>query len=202
MDAAISFIKSKIINSELDQTSIMFYGCQESHNSLGVNNIYIMQPLDTPNAESIKRLEVYLDKDKFNSEFHPMEAGLAQFNEVLNVCQNQFSLIDDNNFNKRIFVFTNNEYPITDEKELNQVKSISNDLIKDDIGLELFPMSTPDQKSASFNIQKFFAEVITMDESELKEIGDLDAAYTRVQELKKHIKMKEFKKKAQGNCKL
>lgn len=52
-----------------------------------------------------------------------------------------------------------------------------------------------------FNVKSFYANVISMDEDEM--YGDMlgiDGAQSRIFELMRRIRMKEFRKRAQGKC--
>lgn len=55
-------MKSKIITSDNDKIGIVLYGCKTSNNSLNFNNIYVLQKLDTPDANSIKKIEDLIPK--------------------------------------------------------------------------------------------------------------------------------------------
>lgn len=57
LKACQSFMKTKIITSDNDKIGIVLYGCKLSNNSLQLNNIYVLQKLDSPDANSIKSLE-------------------------------------------------------------------------------------------------------------------------------------------------
>ena len=79
------------------------------------------------------------------------------------------------------------------------------------VDIELFPMPKPwvetnligVQKPPKFEIKSFFADVITFEEGEqdyADQIMGIDGAQTRIFELMKRIKQKEFRKRAQGKC--
>lgn len=50
LDAALSFMKNKIITAENDKVAIILYGSRLSSNSLQFNNIFVFQKLDSPDA--------------------------------------------------------------------------------------------------------------------------------------------------------
>jgi ATP-dependent DNA helicase 2 subunit 1 len=79
------------------------------------------------------------------------------------------------------------------------------------VDIELFPMPKPwveidlkgVQKPPKFEIKSFYADVITFEEGEqdyADQIMGIDGAQTRIFELLKRIKQKEFRKRAQGKC--
>jgi hypothetical protein len=81
----------------------------------------------------------------------------------------------------------------------------ADDLAQLKVDIELFPMPSPvvllndegDEMPPKFDIKKFYAHVITMDEDEM--LGDMlgiDGAQSRIFELMRRIRMKEFRKRA------
>ena len=50
LKATLSFMKTKIINSESDRVGIVLFGCTESNNPLNFKNISVMQSLDSLDA--------------------------------------------------------------------------------------------------------------------------------------------------------
>lgn len=51
-------MKTKIITSQSDTLGIILYNTTKSENTSQFKNIQILLPMDEPNAETIKRLEV------------------------------------------------------------------------------------------------------------------------------------------------
>lgn len=75
------------------------------------------------------------------------------------------------------------------------------DLESLDVDIELFPMPNFSQMKPSFEIAAFYANIISFDEDELTNgILNIDAAQSRLFELTKRIRQKEFKKRTQGKC--
>ena len=57
LQAALSFMKTKIITSDCDKIGIVLFGCEKSDNSLNLPNISVMMKLDTPDATVIKNFQ-------------------------------------------------------------------------------------------------------------------------------------------------
>ena len=55
LQAALSFMKTKIITNDNDKIGIVLYGVGEANNSLNLNNIDVLMKLDTPDAQTIKQ---------------------------------------------------------------------------------------------------------------------------------------------------
>lgn len=139
--AAMGFLKTKIISSELDQTGIVLYNCNQTQNYLNFEGIYVLDKLDRPNAETIKQLESLIDIDKNKFGASKSEVSLA---DVLWTCQQQFKALDISSFTKRIFVFTNEENPMEGmHKEIEESIERGRNLRDEDIEIELFPMPHP-----------------------------------------------------------
>lgn len=205
--AATGFLKSKIISSEVDQAGIILYNCDKSQNSMNFEGVYILNSLDRPNAETIKFLETLIDTK--NMRFSPSEKEI-QLSELLWTCEEQFSKlgeaigledkaasksVDGNSFSKRIFLFTNEENPMPDNpRAQEEAIERAQKLIEKDTEIELFPMSNPGEDKTKFEVDLYFSNIVSIDES------DLENAYLRIQDLSKRIRLKEFKKRVLGKC--
>ena len=69
------------------------------------------------------------------------------------------------------------------------------------VDIELFPMPRPTDDDPIFNIRQFYANIITYDEDQQNaEFLGLEGAKSRISELMKRIRQKEFMKRVQGKC--
>jgi len=73
-------------------------------------------------------------------------------------------------------------------------------LAEAEVDIDLFPMSRPKSDAAAFDIQTFYADILTLDEDEISDLTDLDNSHLKVLELSKRIRQKEFKKRTLGKC--
>jgi len=85
----------------------------------------------------------------------------------------------------------------------------ANDLAELNVDIELFPMPKPYANDAiegkivvpSFDVRKFYANIISYDEDQqFTELLGIEGAQSRIFELMKRIRQKEFKKRTLGKC--
>lgn len=76
-------------------------------------------------------------------------------------------------------MFTDEDSPYTDEADIKMTKQRAEDLAQLNVDIELFPMPKPqmlhneegEAMPPRFDIKKFYAEVISMDEDEVGILG-------------------------------
>ncbi|CDW84185.1 ku p70 dna helicase [Stylonychia lemnae] len=199
LSACLSFMKTKIITSDNDKIGIVLYGCKLSNNSMNFNNIYVFQKLDGPDALSIKTLENKMVDFTKTYGFVPKESHTPLF-EALWICHQEFKQVEKQSYNKRIFLFTNEDNPDTQgDREMAQQRA--SDLSSLGVDIELFPMPKPTHQKPVFDVKKFFANIIQFDEEEqFSETLGIQGTQSRISELMKRIRMKEFRKRTQGKC--
>ena len=66
---AISAYTDKIISNESDLLGICLYGTEKNENFNDFKGVYVLQPLDIPDAQRILSLEEILEKWKENNVF-------------------------------------------------------------------------------------------------------------------------------------
>lgn len=77
----------------------------------------------------------------------------------------------------------------------------ASDLASLGVDIELFPMPKPNQQRPVFDVKKFYANIISFDEEEqFSETLGIQGTQSRISELMKRIRMKEFRKRTQGKC--
>jgi len=207
---ALSFMKTKIITSDNDKISVVLYGCAKTDNSLNLPNICVMQRLDTPDAATIKSFQLKIET--FESEFgFAPKASRSPLFEALWSCHQEFKSVEKQSFNKRIFLFTDEDCPGTENDQL-MAQQRANDLAELNVDIELFPMPKPqghsDEESKNgeyaapvFDVRKFYANIISYDEDQqFTELLGIEGAQSRIFELMKRIRQKEFKKRTIGKC--
>ena len=52
ISAVTSFMKTKVITSENDKVGIVLYGTEKTNNNLGIDNIFVLNKLDAPDARA------------------------------------------------------------------------------------------------------------------------------------------------------
>ena len=222
--AALSFIKTKIITNENDKVGIVLYGCKEGTNSLSLKNIDVLYSLCEPDASLIKMLETKITTfTQDHGWFDEAKAVSSQTSQILSsslaagssvsgtsprsplfealwICHQEFKQIEKQAFSKRIFLFTDCDSPgsIADQ---NMALQRAKDLESLSVDIELFPVPCYSQMRPLFDIKKFYANIISYDEDEIANgLLDVEGAQSRLFELMKRIRQKEFKKRTQGKC--
>ncbi len=108
--------------------------------------------------------------------------------------------MEKQSFNKRIFLFTNEDNPGS-QKEKDLAEQRASDLGSLAVDIELFPMPKASQQKPVFDVKKFYANIITFDEEEqFSELLMVEGTRNRMGELMKRIRQKEFRKRTQGKC--
>ena len=199
--AANGFLKTKIISSELDQAGIVLYNWDKTQNSLNFDGVYVLEKLDIPNAETIKSLETLIDSKKIRFGHSDQEIPLF---EALWIWQQQFKSLDINQYGKRIFLFTDEEDPMSEsQSDRDTTYERVKNLRDDEIEIELFPMPHPVIDKPDFDIKKFYHQskennIISLNDEDMNDMMDYEMAYSRLQDLSKRIRLKEFRKRVLG----
>lgn len=228
-DIAENFLKTKIITNENDLFSFILYNTAIKNNILNFEGINILFSLSAPDAQLIKNLKILSQnsQEKYNQkckEFlkdnFPLyekknlnnnnnvnniiandDESAATLNEALWICHCELKNLDQKDYNRRIFLFTDDDNPMSSACNKNKRQlSIqrAKDMLESEIVIELFPMNF----SKTFDLRKFYCEIIPHDEhaqnNELVLTGDL--AGNKLRELTKRIRQKEIKKRTIGSC--
>ena len=192
-----SFLKTKIITNENDQFGLFFYNTNKPSNTLGIEGVNILIDIAPSDATLIKKIKHLNQNYK-----HTPSKNQYSLNNALWVCQHELKLYDPSSYNRRIFLFTENDYPILDEEDREITIQRAKDLAESEIAIELFPMNT--RENSLFNIKKFYIDIIPVSFDNLPSLNDyyLTKEYSeeRVKEITKRIRQKEIKKKTLGTC--
>jgi len=114
LKACVSFMKTKVITSDNDKIGIVLFGSKHSKNSLNFGHIFVLQNLDSPDASMIKDLENKVDEFTKEYGYAPKESSGPLF-EALWICHQEFKSVEKQSYNKRIFLFTNEDNPGSDD---------------------------------------------------------------------------------------
>ena len=169
----------------------------------------VYQSLEATDASIIKQFQQGIEL--FESKFTPATNTGQQLVDALWICHQEFKVVEKLNFTKRIFLFTDEEMPYTVEADIRAAQQRAEDLSQLNCDLELFPMPKPAllhnadgmPLPPTFNVKKFYAGVIKIDEDEMGAddlLMGIDGAQSRIFELMRRIRQKEFRKRAQGKC--
>jgi ATP-dependent DNA helicase 2 subunit 1 len=120
--------------------------------------------------------------------------------EALWICHQEFKQVEKQSFTKRIFLFTDSD-SVGSAQDQTMALQRAKDLESLNVDIELFPLPNFTQMRPMFDIKKFYASIITFDEDEVANgMPDIEGAQTRLFELMKRIRQKEYRKRTQGKC--
>ncbi|TFK07274.1 X-ray repair cross-complementing protein 5 [Platysternon megacephalum] len=183
---------SKIISSDRDLLSVVFYGTEKHKNSVDFKHVYVLQELDNPGAKRVLELDKYKgDQGKalFRESFgHNADYSLG---EALWACCNLFSDVQLKMSHKRIMLFTNEDNPHGhDSTKAKLARTKAADLRDTGIFLDLMHLKKP----GGFDISLFYRDIINTAEDE--DLGVHTDASGKLEDLMKKVRAKETKKRA------
>ncbi|KAK9721005.1 ATP-dependent DNA helicase II subunit 1, variant 2 [Basidiobolus ranarum] len=184
-----SVLLDKIVTSNSDLLGILLYGTEETKNSGGLENIYLLQNLETPDATSIKELESLVnDKEKFLNTVSSTKTELPLGNvfwacsSILSTCQNVSS--------KRIILITNEDNPNRSNTVLQKAaKTRAKDLYDSHVEIELINLN---KGSETFDYNLFYKDVLG--ESQMSQ--NSSRASDQFEKLLTRIKRKEARSRS------
>ncbi|XP_013803354.1 X-ray repair cross-complementing protein 6 [Apteryx mantelli] len=183
---------SKIISSDRDLLSVVFYGTEKNKNSADFKRVYVLQELDNPGAKRVLELDKYrgdqgqiLFRDTFG---HSADYSLG---EALWACSNLFSDVRVRMSHKRIMLFTNEDNPhASDSAKAKLARTRAGDLRDTGIILDLMHLKKP----GGFDISLFYRDIINIAEDE--DLGIQPHESGKLEHLMKKVRAKETKKRA------
>ncbi|KFM02204.1 X-ray repair cross-complementing protein 5, partial [Aptenodytes forsteri] len=182
---------SKIISSDRDQLSVVFYGTEKNKNSADFKHIYVLQELDNPGARRVLELDQYRGDEGrvlFRKTFgHNADYSLG---EALWACSNLFSDVRVRLSHKRIMLFTNEDDPhANDSAKAKLARTRAGDLRDTGIILDLMHLKKP----GGFDISLFYRDIINIAEDE--DLGIQPEESRKLEDLMKKVRAKETKKR-------
>ncbi|XP_017683090.1 PREDICTED: X-ray repair cross-complementing protein 6 [Lepidothrix coronata] len=183
---------SKIISSDRDLLSVVFYGTENNKNSADFKHIYVLQELDNPGAKRVLELDQYRGDEGralFRESFgHNADYSLG---EALWACSNLFSDVRVRLSHKRIMLFTNEDDPhANDSAKAKLARTRAGDLRDTGIILDLMHLKKP----GGFDISLFYRDIINVAEDE--DLGIQPKESEKLEHLMKKVRAKETKKRA------
>lgn len=229
LTVAENFLKTKIITNEKDLFGLLLYDTSKTNNEMNFESVNQLIPISSPDANLIKKIKIFeqntnpeLCPETFNDTLKEHFDSKKDINKcflsnALWICHSILKTYDKKNYNRRIFLFTDNDNPLNnDMTERNLVFQHAKDMLENDIIIELFPMNFKDR----FDLSKFYINVIPYNEdtynidnnennkTENKNsnatayILNMEQCSNRIRELTKRIRQKEIKKRTLGKCPL
>ncbi|KFV68842.1 X-ray repair cross-complementing protein 5, partial [Dryobates pubescens] len=183
---------SKIISSDKDLLSVVFYGTENSKNSADFKHVYVLQDLDNPGAKRVLELDQY-GGDEGQALFHDTFGHNADYSlgEALWACSNLFSDVRVRLSHKRIMLFTNEDDPhANDSAKAKLARTRAGDLRDTGIILDLMHLKKP----GGFDISLFYRDIINLAEDE--DLGIQPKESEKLEHLMKKVRAKQTKKRA------
>ncbi|XP_072190304.1 X-ray repair cross-complementing protein 6 [Excalfactoria chinensis] len=183
---------SKIISSDKDLLSVVFYGTESNKNCADFKHVYVLQELDNPGAKRVLELDQYKGDEGrvlFRETFgHNADYSLG---EALWACSNLFSDVRVRLSHKRIMLFTNEDNPhANDSAKAKLARTRAGDLRETGIILDLMHLKKP----GGFDISLFYRDIINIAEDE--DLGIHPDESGKLEHLMKKVRAKETRKRA------
>ena len=209
-----NFLKTKIISNQNDLFSMVLFNTEIKNNEMDFDGVNVLFKVEAPNALNIKKIKMMaqncdpeVNKDKFQQElndiFRPLQNAKNNFlNNAIWVVHSMLKNYDKKNFKRRIFIFTDNDDPIPDDRDKNVCIQRAKDMNDGDIMFEIFPMNFDNKR---FNLNNFYAQIIPANSDDDLDGGNenifgLEQCADRLRELTKRIRQKEMKRRTLGKC--
>ena len=207
-----NFLKTKIISNQNDLFGIVLFNTTKSNNEMNFDGVNTLFKVEAPNAFNIKRIKIMslncdpeINKMNYKKElkeiFSPIkEITNSNLNNALWIVHSLLKNYDKKIYKRRIFLFTDNDDPISNIQEKNICIQRAKDMNDSDITIELFPMNFDNKR---FNLSNFYAQIIPYNSDEdggNDNLLSIEQCTDRLRELTKRIRQKEIKKRTLGKC--
>ena len=209
-----NFLKTKIISNQNDLFGMVLFNTSITNNEMNYEGVNTLFKIAAPNALIIKKIKIMTQncdpelndtnyKKELNEIFKPIEDLKNNF--LVNALWISHSLLknyDKKSYKRRIFLFTDNDDPISDDQDKNICIQRAKDMYESDITIELFPMNFNNKR---FNLSNFYSQIIPANSDDDLDGGNdnllsIEQCTDRLRELTKRIRQKEIKKRTLGRC--
>ena len=209
-----NFLKTKIISNQNDLFGMVLFNTANTNNDMNFDGINTLFKIAAPNALIIKKIKIMSQdcdpeisgvkfKKELNEIFKPVnDDKINNLSNALWMVHSMLKNYDKKSYKRRIFLFTDNDDPITNNQEKNICIQRAKDMNDSDITIELFPMNFDNKR---FNLSNFFAQIIPANSDDDLDGGNdnllsIEQCTDRLRELTKRIRQKEIKKRTLGKC--
>jgi len=208
-----NFLKTKIISNQNDLFGIVLFNTSKTNNEMNFEGVNVLFKIEAPNAFNIKKIKVMsqacdpeLNKEKYKEELSgtfpptPPENKINFLSNAMWIVHSLLKNYDKKNFKRRIFLFTDNDDPISNPQEKSVCIQRAKDMNEGDITIELFPMNFDGKR---FNLNNFYSQIIPANSEDDLDGGNdnilsIEQCNDRLRELMKRIRQKEMKKRTLG----
>ncbi|XP_076856509.1 X-ray repair cross-complementing protein 6 isoform X2 [Brachyhypopomus gauderio] len=190
-----SVYTSKIISSDKDLVALVFYGTEQSKNPRNsFKHVYIYHDLDCPGARRVQDLDGLREEKGARLAAEIMGSGETSLGDALWCCSNLFSDMKLRLSHKRLMIFTCRDDPHGgDGARDRQARTKAADLKETGVVIDLMHLTKP----GGFDVSLFFCDIVSPPEDE-SELGLQLEPCGKLEDLKKRVRAKEMKKRAQS----
>ncbi|CAG0884455.1 unnamed protein product [Darwinula stevensoni] len=178
-------LMNKIISSDSDLVGVVLFGTEKSKNIYNFEHVLVLVDLSCPSADSIKKVESFLDVKKLANEFGHSQAFLLS--DALWICQHMFNNSKMKFATRRVMIFTRNDDPhASDPQKQRQARMRAEDLRESGIHIELLALGK------GFNHSQFYNTIVQEPEDQQYAHAQISE---RLEELLSQIKRRIHKKR-------
>ena len=160
LKCAYQLMQQRIISNPNDMMGILLFGTEKTEVGDGdstFEHCYMLADLDVPSAKDVKRLRDMVDNEKEAEEILKPAKDGASMSTVL-FCANQIFTTKAPNFSsRRLFLVTDNDYPVKNKAEKDTAVTRARDLYDLGCTIDLFPISQPDH---NFDRSRFYDDLV------------------------------------------
>ncbi|KAI8373938.1 SPOC like C-terminal domain-containing protein [Choanephora cucurbitarum] len=167
---ALKAVRSKLLDTLYtrpnDQMSIVFFNTLSSNNTANKDHIYLLQPLDIPDAPRIKELDLLTEDISVFQQHYGSSDQLFPFSDFFTVCSEmmanapKFAL-------KRIILITDNDDPTGQNPDYRRMAlQKAKDLTQVGVDHVLFGI---DRSDHAFDSTLFYSAIMDVDDTRVKE---------------------------------
>ncbi|KAG9338851.1 hypothetical protein JZ751_025291 [Albula glossodonta] len=189
----------EIISSDKDLVALVFYGTEKSKNPKdSFKNVYVYHDLESPGAKRVREVDSLRGEKGAKLAAETLGSGETCLGQALWCCSNLYSDIKLRLSHKRLMIFTCRDYPHggnSDRDKLARTKAA--DLKETGVVIDLMHL----KKDGGFDVSLFFCDIMSPPEGE-DDIGLQLEPCGKLEDLKKRVRAKEMKKRAQSRLTL
>lgn len=160
LKCAYQLMQQRIISNPNDMMGILLFGTEKTDLKDGdstFQHCYLLADLDIPSAQDVKRLRDLVENDEEAEQILKPTPDGASIATVL-FCANQIFTTKAPNFSsRRLFLVTDNDYPIKVKADKDTAVTRARDLYDLGCTIDLFPISQPDH---SFDRSRFYDDLV------------------------------------------
>ncbi|KAH7110557.1 DNA-dependent protein kinase [Dendryphion nanum] len=160
LKCAYQLMQQRIISNPNDMMGILLFGTEKTDLKDGDNTFqhcYLLSDLNVPSAQDVKRLrDLVEDEDQAGALLKPAPEGASIATVIF--CANQIFTTKAPNFSsRRLFLVTDNDYPIQLKQDKDTAITRARDLYDLGCTIDLFPISRADH---AFDRTRFYDDLV------------------------------------------